>query len=211
MSNMADLKVRDFTGELYSKAAVPGGGGAAALVGALGCALGGMVGNLTAGKKKYAQYESDIQRLLEETKALQDSLLGMIDRDAENFRPLAKAYSMPTGTDQERAAKAEALEVCTRKAVLVPIEICEAAFKGIALQEGLSVKGSALALSDVGVGAVCLKAALQGGWLNIVINISGYRGSGWADEIDSRIRPMVEEGSILADRIYAQVEQKLSE
>ncbi|MGI6108971.1 MAG: cyclodeaminase/cyclohydrolase family protein [Eubacteriaceae bacterium] len=211
MATMAEKTLKTFGEELYSKASVPGGGGAAALVGSIGVALGGMVGNLTTGKKKYAQYEDDIQRILKETKELQDSLLGMIDRDAENFRPLAKAYSLPSGTEEEKAHKAEVMEACTRQAVLVPIEICRAAWKGIVLQEELAVKGSMLALSDVGVGAVCLKAALQGGWLNIVINISSYKGSEWADAIDSEIRPLVESGSELAEKIYHQVEQKLAE
>ena len=78
---IADKKCTEFVEVLYSKSAVPGGGGAAALVGAIGTALAGMVGNLTTGKKKYAEYEEDIQRILGEAQALQDQLMAMIDQD----------------------------------------------------------------------------------------------------------------------------------
>ena len=101
LGSISEKKCTEFVEALYSKAAVPGGGGAAALVGAVGTALAGMVGNLTTGKKKYAEFEEDIQRILKEAQALQDRLLAMIDEDAENFLPLSKAYGLPKETEEE--------------------------------------------------------------------------------------------------------------
>ena len=95
----------DFTNKVFSKDPAPGGGGVAALAGALGIALGGMVCNLTAGKKKYAMYEEDIQRIIKEAEALKVRFLKMMDEDAENFVPLSQAYSLPAGTDEEKAFK----------------------------------------------------------------------------------------------------------
>ena len=105
MEKIAEKSCIGFVDVLASKAPVPGGGGAAALVGAIGMALGSMVCNLTTGKKKYAQYEEDIQAILGKAKTLQDQLLEMIDKDAEGFFPLSQAYGLPANTDEEKAAK----------------------------------------------------------------------------------------------------------
>ncbi len=103
--NYAELTCTKFVDETFSKAPVPGGGGVASLVGALGVALGGMVCNLTTGKKKYAQYEEDIQRIMKEAEELKTTMMGMIDQDARNFLPLSKAYGLPTSTDEEKKYK----------------------------------------------------------------------------------------------------------
>ena len=105
MEKIAEKSCIGFVDVLASKAPVPGGGGAAALVGAIGMALGSMDCNLTTGKKKYAQYEEDIQAILGKAKTLQDQLLEMIDKDAEGFFPLSQAYGLPANTDEEKAAK----------------------------------------------------------------------------------------------------------
>lgn len=120
--SISEKKCTEFVEALYSKAAVPGGGGAAALVGAIGTALAGMVGNLTTGKKKYAEFEDDIQRILKEAQALQDRLMAMIDEDAKNFLPLSKAYGLPKETEEEIAYKEKTLEECTKVACSIPLE-----------------------------------------------------------------------------------------
>jgi len=203
-------KCTEFVEVLYSKNAVPGGGGAAALVGAVGIALAGMVGNLTTGKKKYAAYEEDIQRILKESHILQDRILAMIDEDAENFLPLAKAYGLPKETDEEKAYKEKTLEECTKVACSVPIEIVEVCYKAVLLHEELVGKGSAMAISDVACGVQCLRAAMISGWVNVLINIKTIKDTEYIADVENRIKPMLKEGVEICDRVYAEVEKQLS-
>ncbi len=170
-----DKSCEEFVQELASKAAVPGGGGAAALVGAIGAALGSMVCNLTSGKKKYAQYEEDIQRILAKANEMKQDLLKMVDDDAENFLPLSKAYGMPAGTEEEKRIKEETMEMALKKACQVPVDIVKTSYNAIKLHAELVDKGSRLAISDVGVGVQCLRAALLGGMLNVTININAIK------------------------------------
>lgn len=207
---LADKTCNEFVNELASKNPVPGGGGAAALVGAIGVALSSMVCNLTTGKKKYAQFEDDIQDILKKAQELQNSLMQMIDEDAENFLPLSKAYGMPKGTEQERKLKEETLEKALKQACEVPIKIVKACYDAIKLHAELVDKGSRLAISDVGVGVQCLRAAIISGQLNIVININSIKDSVYVDRIEKEVMPLVKEGVNLADEVYEKVEQILS-
>ncbi|WP_213975235.1 cyclodeaminase/cyclohydrolase family protein [Tepidanaerobacter acetatoxydans] len=207
---LADKTCNEFVNELASKSPVPGGGGAAALVGAIGVALSSMVCNLTTGKKKYAQFEDDIQDILKKAQELQNSLMQMIDEDAENFLPLSKAYGMPKGTEQERKLKEETLEKALKQACEVPIKIVKACYDAIKLHAELVDKGSRLAISDVGVGVQCLRAAIISGQLNIVININSIKDSVYVDRIKKEVMPLVKEGVNLADEVYEKVEQILS-
>ncbi|MEG1432122.1 cyclodeaminase/cyclohydrolase family protein [Eubacterium sp.] len=207
---LVDKTCREFTEVLYSKAAVPGGGGAAALTAALGTALAGMVANLTTGKKKYAEYEEDIQRILVQAQDIQDDLLDMIDQDAENFSPLAKAYSMPSDTPEEKAEKAAVMEKCTITACSVPIEIVKTCHKAIKLHEELLGKGSILALSDVGVGVECLRAAMVSGWMNVQINIKTLQDRDRAMVIEEELKPLIADGIAISERVSSEVQARLS-
>ena len=199
------LSCEEFTNETFSKAAVPGGGGVAALVGALGTALAGMVGNLTTGKKKYAEYEQDIQRILAEASELTASLLEMIDQDAENFLPLSKAYGLPQETEEEKKVKSETLQSALKVACEGPIDIVRAAYKAIELHDELAIKGSTLALSDVGVGVQLLRSALISGWLNVLININMINDEEYVSKIRTELEPIVEDGTKRCDEICDKV------
>ena len=118
--SFSDISISEFTARLSTKAPVPGGGGASALVGALGSALGCMVGSLTVGKKKYAAVEDDIKSLMERSLTLQERLLTLIDKDAEAFEPLAKAYSLPSSTEEEKQEKAKVMAEVLKGACQVP-------------------------------------------------------------------------------------------
>lgn len=205
----AQKSCTDFVAETFSKAPVPGGGGVSALVGALGTALGGMVCNLTTGKKSYAQYEDDIQRIMAEAQKLTDELTAMIDKDAENFLPLSKAYGLPKETDEEKAYKEKTLEECLKVACSVPCDIVRVSYKAVLLQEELAVKGSKLALSDVGVGAVLLRGAMQGGWLNVLINISMIKDEAYVKAVREELEPLLAKGVALCDEIYNKVQTTL--
>lgn len=195
----------DFTNKVFSKDPAPGGGGVAALAGALGIALGGMVCNLTAGKKKYAMYEEDIQRIIKEAEALKVRFLNMMDEDAENFVPLSQAYSLPAGTDEEKAFKEEELDRCLKVAITTPIDIIEKAYESIALFEELAIKGSKLALSDVGCGIALIRSALSMGWLNALINLNMIKDEEYVNNMKNKVLPLVEKGIEKCDKIYVDV------
>lgn len=194
-----------FTEELASKAATPGGGGASALVGAVGAALGCMVGNLTVGKKKYTDVEEEIQAILVEMEAIRKELLRLVDADAEAFIPLSKAYGIP----KDDPTRAEVMESALRLACSVPMDLMRTLGKAIELHEILGKKGSRLALSDVGVGVLCCKTALQGASLNVWINTKSMTDRTYAQAIESKADAILEKYCPLADRIYADVLQEL--
>ncbi len=150
------------------------------MTGAMGAALAGMVGKLTIGKKKYVAFEEDIKGILGEARFLQERLVFMIDEDADNFLPLAKAYKLPKNTEKEKAHREKVLEKHTKKACEVPAEIVETCYKAILLHERLMTRCSAMVLSDVAVGVQCLRAAMISGWINVLINTKTLKDRDYA-------------------------------
>ena len=170
MEKLADTSLASYLEALGSKSPYPGGGGTAALAGALGASLGQMVGSLTVGKKKYAAVEEKMQAAVAKASALSQKLLGLVDRDAEVFAPLAKAYSLPKETKEERAYKDKVMEKCLRNAAAVPYEILKTLADVVPLISFFAENGSALALSDAGCGAVLTAGAAKSAYLNVAIN-----------------------------------------
>ena len=203
------LSVAEFTGKLSSKEPAPGGGGAAALTGALAAALGGMVACLTTGKPKYAEVEEEIQSLKEEVDRLRNELLALVEKDAEVFVPLSKAYGMASVTEEEKTEKERVMQVCLKQAASVPLEIMEKCASTLPLIEKLAEKGSVMAVSDAGCAAALSKAAMQAAWLNVRINVRLLKDEKAASEIDSRGAELLKESIPLSDRIYLAVERKL--
>ncbi|MFL0194116.1 cyclodeaminase/cyclohydrolase family protein [Clostridium sp. WILCCON 0269] len=207
---LADKSCIDFVEVLGSKAAVPGGGSAAALVGSIGMALGSMACNLTIGKKKYEEYEKKLESILKKTYELQEKLLNMADEDAKCFLPLSRAYGMPKYTEQEKRLKEETLEKCLKDACEVPVNIIRQAYNAIKLHEALVDNCSKLVISDVGVGVQCLRASIIAAELNVIININSIKDAEYVEKIKSEIKPLVEEGIEVADKVYSKVVQILS-
>lgn len=199
----------EFVEVLSSKAPVPGGGGASALVGAVGAALCNMVGNLTVGKKKYADVEEELRGLMEQVTEIQNRFLQLIDKDAEGFAPLAKAYGLPSGTEEEKAKKAEIMEKCLNDACGVPMEIMENCCRAIDLIEIFAAKGSVLAVSDAGVAAACCRAALKGASLNIYINTKSMKDRKREDELNQKCDEMIAVYGAKAEKLFDSVLQKL--
>lgn len=207
---ISEKTCEDFVDVLASKSAVPGGGGAAALTGAIGIALGSMVCNLTIGKKKYAEHEESVKSILEKARSLEKDLIGMIDEDAECFLPLSKAYGLPGLTDEEKKIKSETMENALKKACEVPIKIVKACYESIKLHEDLVDKGSRLAISDIGVGVQCLRASILSGQLNVLININSIKDEKYVNEVRNEINSLVEEGVKICDEVYLKVEKALN-
>lgn len=199
------LKVSEFLSTLSSKQPVPGGGGASALAGALGNGLGQMVANLTIGKKRYADVEEEIKGLLAHMERLQRDFVVLADRDEEVFAPLAAAYGLPSGTEEEKAHKASVMEERLLDATYVPLEIMEKAVEMLGVLDVLAVKGSRMAISDVGVGVQFVRTALLGAVMNVYINTKSMKDREKAEELNQEAEELVRTGTALADRIYGVV------
>jgi formiminotetrahydrofolate cyclodeaminase len=189
---------REFVSVLASDAPAPGGGGAAALVGAIGTALGNMVGSLTVGKKKYAAVEAEIIELKAKCDALQKELLDQVEADEVNFLPLAKAYGIPKDDPNRDAIMEEATII----ACSTPMKIMELCCEAIGYIKVFADKGSRLAVSDAGCGAVCCKAALQAASLNVFINTKTLKNREKAEELNTKALTMLATYGAKADEIF---------
>lgn len=204
-----DMKCNDFVKLLSTKEPVPGGGGAMALVAAVGTALGNMVGALTTGKKKYADVEEDIINLIERATRLQAEFLEFMEKDAEAFRPLSKAYGLPAATETEKTYKDKVMEECLKTAGNVPMELMEKCCRAIDITEEFAIKGSKLAISDAGCSVVLLKSALEGAALNVFINTKYMKDRAYADEMNNRAEGLLKEYGKKADTVYERVKGDL--
>ena len=192
---------REFVSVLASDAPAPGGGGAAALVGAIGTALGNMVGSLTVGKKKYADVQDEIIALKAKCDALQTELLNQVEMDEINFLPLAKAYGIP----KDDPNRDKIMEEATIIACSTPMKIMELCCEAIEYISVFAAKGSRLAVSDAGCGAVCCKAALQAASLNVFINTKTLKNREVAEQMNAKALGMMAKYGRLADEIFESV------
>ncbi len=200
-----DMSIKEFSEVLASSEPTPGGGGAAALMGAIAVGLGDMVGELTVGKKKYAEVEEDIKRLMEEAQQLREEFLELIDRDAEVFAPLAKAYGIPKDDPERDVIMEEALHA----ACSVPMDIMRVSAKALDVIGEFAEKGSALAISDAGCAATCCKAAMKAASLNVFINIKAMKDRAFAEGLNIEAEDLLEEYCQKADEIFDDVYKKL--
>jgi len=198
-----------FIEELSTKEPIPGGGGTSAYVGALGMALGSMVGNLTLGKKKYIDVEEDILKLQKQAEIIIEKLKELTEEDAKVFYPLSKAYGLPSDTSDEKAVKNAVLQEALLPATMVPLEIMKQCVDAIELHEEYAKKGSVIAISDVGVGVAFCKAALQGAKFNVLINTKIMKNKEQKEEIEKNAEILEQKGMIKADRILKSVEMRL--
>ena len=199
--DMTTKSCRDFVAAVASDMPAPGGGGAAALVGAVGTALGNMVGALTVGKKKYAEVEAEISALMKKCEDLQTELLNQVAADEAGFLPLAKAYGLP----KDAPNRAEILENATVEACRVPLRIMQLCCQALDCIAVFAEKGSKLALSDAGCAAVCCKAALQAASLNVFINTKSLLCRETAQQLNGQAEEMLGIYCPMADDIFARV------
>lgn len=197
--------IQNFLAALASKAPTPGGGGAAALCGAVGIALGNMVGNLTLGKKKYAEVQEDIAALDAKAESLREDFLALIDADAEAFELLSKAYGIP----KDEPARGEVMEAALLAAVQPPLEIMRKCVKALELIAEYAAKGSALAISDAGCAAAITRAACEAAALNVFVNTKPMRDREKAGEINREANELLQKCA-LAREIYNDVTGRLS-
>ncbi|HWR38187.1 MAG TPA: cyclodeaminase/cyclohydrolase family protein [Patescibacteria group bacterium] len=206
---MLNQSCSDFLEVLASKAPVPGGGGAAAMGGAIGMALSNMVGNLTVGKKKYAEVEGEVKELIAKGDKVIAELKALVDEDAEVFEPLSKAYGLPKDTPEQIAHKEQVMEKCLKDACDGPMKIMRKCYEGIKIHERMGQIGTLIAISDVGCGVVFLKSALISAMLNVVINLNSIKDPEYVKKNQAEMEKLLADGSKIADATFELVLSKI--
>ncbi len=205
-----DKTCREFVENTAGKTPVPGGGSVSALVGALGAALGRMVGSLTLGKKKYADVQAEMLELAREADSLQAELLELVQADIDIFRPLSELLRYESGeSDIEKENKAALLEEALENACSVPISIMEKCGRAIELSKEFAAKGSRLAVSDAGASAIICKSALQAASLNVYINTGSMTNRKRADELNTICAMHLMNYATMADEVFEMVADRL--
>lgn len=198
--SFSEKTLREFVEQLGSKSPIPGGGGAAALVGAIGTALGNMVASLTIGKPKYKEFENDLIGLQARADTLQQEFLLLVQKDAEAFEPLAAAYKVGPGDEMESALKT---------ACDVPLTIMRKCADTIELCSEFAEKGSKIVISDAGAGVILSKAAMQAASLSVFINTGAIQDKKYASQIEEQANKLLDKYLPLADSIFLKVKGKL--
>lgn len=202
---LAEMQVTEFVNLMASDAPAPGGGSAAALEGALGAALTAMVCALTVGKKKYA----DVQELAVESQKKAEDLkarfVDVMDRDTEAFNAVSAVFAMPKDTDEQKAARKAAMQEALKGCTKTPFEMMQLAYETLELTRSLVGRLNASAASDLGCSALSLRAAIQGAWLNVLINISGIADEAFAAEYRKNGEALLAKALPLADEIYEEI------
>lgn len=204
---MKEQTIEHFLTELSAKQSTPGAGGAAALVAALGTALGSMVGNFTIGKKKYLAVETEVEKIVEELEQIKLELEGLIQKDADAFYPLAQAYKLPKETPAEIEYKEKVMEEALEGATIVPIDIMKNAVRAIELLERVAEVGNTRLTADAGTGIVFCKAALEGASLSVYINTTEMQNKQKRHLLNLEAERLVEKGSTIANNVYQMISQ----
>ena len=204
-----DQTIRGFLEDLASSAPTPGGGSAAALVGAVGAALLAMVGNLTAGKKGYEAVDGSMRRLVAESDRLRGELARLADEDVRVFGQVMAAYRMPRGGDGERAARRSAIQAALRGATEAPLDLARVCSEVIELAAVAAEEGNANVVSDAGVGVVAAHAALRAAALNVYINVGSIEDREFAEKSAAEIERLLAAGAERTEAVFARVRERL--
>ncbi len=199
---LADLKTCEFTELLASDAPAPGGGSAAALEGAIGAALTAMVCTLTIPKKAYAEHAGELTAIREKAEAIRVKFVDVMDRDTEAFMVVSNAFAMPKATDEEKAVRSAAIQKGLEGCTATPFEMMELAAETIELTQSMLGRFNESAASDLGVAAISLRSAVQGAWLNVLINIGSLKNKELAESYRTRGQQLLEKVQTLSDKVY---------
>lgn len=206
---LIDLDVKKYMENLASNLPAPGGGSASALAGAQGISLVMMVAELTVGKEKYRDWEAYCQKAISDGTVIQTNFLKAIDDDTDAYNKVGAAFKLPKNTDEEKTARSRAIQDATVLATRVPLRTMEISLDALKVAESLIGKSNPNCSSDIGVGALNLRSALMGAWLNVKINLPGIKDEDLRNELFKKGQSMLEEGNKIADKCYEIVEEEL--
>jgi formiminotetrahydrofolate cyclodeaminase len=204
-----DKSIEVFLDELASKSATPGGGSAAAVMGAQSAALTSMVCNLTIGKPKYAEVEAEMQELLAKSEKLRQTLISMIKADVDVFNRVMACYGMPKETDLEKAVRSAAIQTVLKEATEVPLACAKACAEAIALSRIAADKGNLGVISDAGVAVMAGYAGLKSAALNVYINTGSLKDREFAEAKLAQLAEILSSADIAKEEIYQLVKNKL--
>jgi len=196
----AEESLSGYLDDLAAKLPAPGGGSAAALLGAIGAALVSMVANFTIGKDAYKEVEEYIRKILEESEALRDRLIQLVDEDVSAYEKVSKAFKLPKGPEREREVE---------NALKVPSEVLEKSFKVLELASELAEKGNPNLITDVGIAALSALAAMKSAALNIEINLKWMKDEEFSRKMRDSYQPLLERGAKMEEETLRKVEEKL--
>ncbi len=199
---LADLKTYEFTELLASDAPAPGGGSAAALEGAIGAALTAMVCTLTIPKKQYADHANELTGIRDKAESIRAKFVDVMDRDTEAFMVVSNAFGMPKSTEEEKAVRSAAIQKGLEGCTATPFEMMELAAETIELTASMLGRFNETAASDLGVAAISLRSAVQGAWLNVLINIGSLKNKELAESYRTRGQVLLEKVQKLSDEVY---------
>ena len=197
-----DMTVAEFTGLLATDAPAPGGGSAAALMGALGVSLTSMVAALTVNKEKYAAYQTQMEQTIQEADALRNELIDLMDKDAHAFNQVMAAYALPKGSEEEIQARKAAIQAALCICTEIPYKMMCASMQALHLTQKALEGYNANAASDLGVAAVALGAAMRGAWLNILANLGGISDTDFTARFRAEGEALLAEALPLSESVY---------
>jgi formiminotetrahydrofolate cyclodeaminase len=208
--SLAKMNLREFCNETLSDSPAPGGGSVAALLGALGASLGGMVANLSAGKRGWGDKLEYFSKWAVRAQELKDELLSLVDEDTAAFNKVMDAFALPKESATEKAERVAAIEQATKQAAEIPLKVMETASKSYELLREMAENGNPASISDVGVGLLATRACIEGAALNVRINLSALKDEKFKSALSEKIREISAESESGFQVIHQAVERKLS-
>jgi glutamate formiminotransferase/formiminotetrahydrofolate cyclodeaminase len=207
--SLVKLGVRDFCNETLSDSPAPGGGSVAALMGALGASLGGMVANLSAGKRGWDDKLEYFSNWAVKAQKLKDELLFLVDEDTNAFNKVMDAFGLSKGSDEEKKTRTAAIQDATKHAAQVPLKVMETAAKSYELLSEMANNGNPASVSDVGVGALATRACIRGAAMNVRINLSQLKDKKFTSRLQKRVQKLSADSEAQFRRITRVVERKM--
>ena len=201
--------IHAFLDELASSSPAPGGGSVAALSGALGSALTSMVCNLTIGKKKYADVDEEMKKVLAQAERMREQFTELVERDTHAFNKVMEAFALPRETDPQKALRAAAIREATKEATLVPLEVMKHCIDALALAQTVAAKGNANSVSDAGVSAIMLHAALEAAALNVRINLKSLNDPDFVGWKEDELQSLRSTGALMLEEIQGIVDEQI--
>jgi glutamate formiminotransferase/formiminotetrahydrofolate cyclodeaminase len=208
-NSLVTMNLREFCNETLSDSPAPGGGSVAALMGALGASLGGMVANLSAGKRGWDDKLEYFSNWAVKAQRLKDELLALVDEDTAAFNQVMNAFALAKESAEEKAARSAAIEQATKYAAEVPLKVMQTASKSYELLAEMAERGNPASISDVGVGALATRACLEGAALNVRINLTQLKDEKFKESLLKKIEQISSDSATHFEKIYQVVESKL--
>jgi formiminotetrahydrofolate cyclodeaminase len=210
MTAMTQQSIDEFLDRLASADPTPGGGSAAAIMGAAAAALVSMVCNVSIGKKGQEAAEPEMRAVLERSESLRRRLTGMVEDDMTAFDGLMAAYKLPKATEHDKARRADAIQASLKRATQVPLDCARVCGEVIALSRRAGEHGYPHVISDAGVGVSAAYAALRSAALNVFINAPALKDRAFAEQAVDEIEQLLERSAVESEAVYARVRGKLA-